>query len=119
MQSTLFVPQLPSFKAQVIRALKIGATDKIFLEFEAPFWDLTNPGFQFLWRGDEVAGNQINATNWVRSVFGFDSIINQPNMLVGWIAGPAAKYFFTKFIHLLHVSYRDFRPGYETNIFFL
>ncbi len=100
MQSTLFVPQLPSFKAQVIRTLKIGATDKIFLEFETPFWDLTNPGFQFLWRGDEVAGNQINATNWVRYVFGFDSIINQPNMLVGWIAGPAAKYFFYK-IHTI------------------
>jgi len=76
----------------VINLLKLGAADKIFLEFEEPFWDLANPGFQFLWNGDEVYSQQINASNWVHYVSGFDSIINQPNMLLGWIAGPPAKY---------------------------
>ena len=91
--SGLFVPQLPENKVKVIDTLKMGVADKIFLKFEEPFWDLEDPGIQLLWSGDEIDGQQINATNWVHHIIGFDAVQNQPNMLIGWISGPPAKYF--------------------------
>lgn len=90
-QSGLFVPALPSFKVEVIDTLKYGTVNKIFLEFEKPFWDLTNPGFQFLHAGDEVDNSQISDKDWIKSIIGFDAVLKQPNMLLGWIAGPTAK----------------------------
>jgi len=69
----------------------MGTVNKIFLEFEQPFWDLTNPGLQFLHTGDELSTFQANASDWIREVIGFDAVMNQPNMLIGWISGPAAK----------------------------
>jgi hypothetical protein len=90
-QSGLFVPQLPEDKVKVINALKYGTTDKIFLEFEKPFWDMEDPGYMFLWSGDELDGTQIDEKDWVRHLLGFDAVLKQPNMLVGWIAGLPAK----------------------------
>ena len=52
-QSGLFVPELPAEKVKVIDTLKFGSVDKIFLEFESPFWDLKDPGIMFLWSADE------------------------------------------------------------------
>jgi spermine oxidase len=89
-QSGLFVPQLPEEKVKVINALKFGTTDKIFLDFAEPFWG--EEGMQFLWNGDELDSTTFDEENWIRSVIGFDAVQNQPNMLVGWVAGLPAKY---------------------------
>jgi len=88
----LFIPQLPESKVKVIDTLKMGVADKMFLKFEEPFWDLEYPGIQLLWSGDEITGQDIDETNWVRSIIGFDIVQNQPNMLIGWISGLPAKY---------------------------
>ena len=69
----------------------MGTVNKIFLEFEKPFWDLTNPGLMFLHTGDELSTFKANASDWLREVIGFDAVKNQPNMLIGWMSGPAAK----------------------------
>ena len=53
-QSGLFVPELPEDKVEVIKTLKMGTVNKIFLEFEEPFWDLENPGIMFLNTGDAL-----------------------------------------------------------------
>ena len=90
-QSGLFVPQLPEDKVNVIKTLKFGTTDKIFLEFEEDFWDAT--GIQFLWNGDELDSTQFDEKNWIHNLIGFDVVQNQPKMLVGWMAGLAAKYW--------------------------
>jgi len=88
----LFEPELPKTKVDVIETLKMGTVNKIFLEFAEPFWDTTDPGFQFLHVGDELNTNSDGgASDWIREVIGFDAVMNQPNMLIGWISGPAAK----------------------------
>ena len=90
-QSGLFVPPLPEEKVKVIETLKMGAVNKIFLEFENPFWDLKNPGFMFLWSGDELEETVVEDEDWVRHVIGFDAVLKQPNMLLGWISGQPAR----------------------------
>ena len=70
----------------------MGIVNKIFLEFEKPFWDQKNPGFMFLHAGDELNKNTlVDEKNWLQEVIGFDAVMKQPNMLVGWMSGPSAK----------------------------
>ncbi len=46
----------------------------------------------FLWNGDEKNDRgPSDGSDWIRSVMGLDGILNQPNMLVGWISGQAAR----------------------------
>ena len=88
----LFNPALDEDKVTTINAFKMGTVNKIFLEFEKPFWNKKNPGFQFLHAGDEQNTNtDVDGKNWLREIIGFDAVMNQPNMLVGWMSGPAAK----------------------------
>ena len=48
----------------------------------------------FLWTGDEDHTRGYpddGSSDWLKSVIGFDGMINQPNMLVGWISGKPAR----------------------------
>lgn len=87
----LFVPQLPSFKENAIRGLSIGTVDKIFLEFEKPFWDDDWAGFSILWRVKDSEEIRKTDNAWLEDVFGFYKVDYQPNVLCGWIVGPSAR----------------------------
>ena len=46
----------------------------------------------FLHAGDELNKNTlVDEKNWLQEVIGFDAVMKQPNMLVGWMSGPSAK----------------------------
>lgn len=45
---SMFEPQLPLSKFIAIDALDYGTVDKIYLEFEKPFWDANWGGFSIL-----------------------------------------------------------------------
>lgn len=88
---TMFSPQLPPLKVNAIEGLSIGAVNKIFLEFERPFWGKDWAGFSLLWTqkdSDAIRGTE-NA--WLEDVFGFYKVDYQPNILCGWISGPSAR----------------------------
>jgi monoamine oxidase len=88
---TMFTPQLPALKVNAIEGLSIGAVNKIFLEFERPFWNKNWAGFSLLWTpkdSQEIRGTE-NA--WLEDVFGFYKVDYQPNILCGWISGPSAR----------------------------
>ncbi len=55
-------------------------------------------GFMFLWSGDENnPRGSGKGSDWIRSVMGFDGVLNQPNMLVGWISGQPARLGFLQY----------------------
>lgn len=49
----LFVPQLPVLKQQAIQGLSIGTVDKIFMEWEKPFWEANWSGFMLMWTKED------------------------------------------------------------------
>jgi hypothetical protein len=57
-------------------------------------------GYQFLHAGDESGTGEVDEKDWLRQIIGFDAVMNQPNMLIGWIAGPPAKWVFELFLYL-------------------
>jgi len=48
-QDTFFEPPLPAKKAEAIKKLGFGTNNKIFLEFEEPFWEPDCQFIQVVW----------------------------------------------------------------------
>lgn len=99
----LFLPRLPPNKASAIKRLGYGTVDKIYLEFETPFWESNCHGIQLAWLPDEKIELdclkyltdekifQFTLGHWYKGIHGFDAIMQQPNLLCGWIAGSEAQ----------------------------
>lgn len=87
---SMFEPLLPLSKFNNIDGLMFGTVDKIFLEFDEPFWSSDWGGFSLLWKLQqlkEVQGDAING-DWLDGLVGcyaFNSL--QPNVLCFWITG--------------------------------
>lgn len=55
---TLFTPQLPPWKVQAIDNSEYGSLEKIFLEFDRPFWfeiDNNFAQFSILWTPEDIS----------------------------------------------------------------
>lgn len=90
----MFVPILSLSKHVNIDGLLFGTVDKIYLEFENPFWGADWAGFSILWKLQqlkEVRADPVNG-DWLDGLLGcyaFNS--QQPNVLCFWITGPKAR----------------------------
>lgn len=92
--TSFFRPGLPAEKVAAIHRLGIGTTDKIFLEFEEPFWGPECNSLQFVWE-DEAESRTLTYLPelWYRKICGFD-VLYPPDryghVLSGWICGEEA-----------------------------
>lgn len=89
---SLFEPHLPVAKSNSIDGLSFGTVDKIYVEFDKPFWTNGWEGFSLLWMPDAMQKfRETNSGRWLEDVFGFYTLNFQPNILCGWISGPSAR----------------------------
>lgn len=77
-----FHPSLPSSICKTIKSLGFYGIGKIYLLFEKKWWKAD--GFQLIWKRNAKLQDD---RCWLRYLSGFDTVLNQPNMLVGWIGG--------------------------------
>ncbi|XP_045301164.1 LOW QUALITY PROTEIN: spermine oxidase [Leopardus geoffroyi] len=92
--TNFFRPGLPTEKVAAIHRLGIGTTDKIFLEFEEPFWGPECNSIQFVWEDEAESGTLTYPPElWYRKICGFD-VLYPPerygHVLSGWICGEEA-----------------------------
>lgn len=70
---TFFEPPLPPEKAEAIRKIGFGTNNKIFLEFEEPFWEPGCERIQVVWEDlsplEDVAPELQDA--WFKKLIGF------------------------------------------------
>lgn len=89
---SLFEPHLSAEKIDSIDGMSIGTVDKIFVEFDKPFWTDGWEGFSLLWTNDALQSIRENGeSRWLEDVFGFFMVNYQPNVLCGWVTGPSAR----------------------------
>lgn len=90
---SLFDPILPSDKFDSIEGLSIGTVDKIYVEFEKPFWSDDWNGFSMLWKPEQLKLCREDPINseWLEGLIGFFRVNYQPNILCGWISGAMAR----------------------------
>nr|XP_021201085.2 peroxisomal N(1)-acetyl-spermine/spermidine oxidase [Helicoverpa armigera]XP_021201087.2 peroxisomal N(1)-acetyl-spermine/spermidine oxidase [Helicoverpa armigera]XP_021201088.2 peroxisomal N(1)-acetyl-spermine/spermidine oxidase [Helicoverpa armigera] len=86
----LFYPQLPQEKVTSIQNLNMCVLDKIYIEFEKPWWPKTPAKFTILWREEDKA-KFTGKDQWVTEIFGLWTIDYQPNVLLAWIYGKGAE----------------------------
>ncbi|NXO60898.1 PAOX oxidase, partial [Aramus guarauna] len=95
-----FQPPLPEQKAEAIRRLGFGTNNKIFLEFEQPFWEPQQQLLEAVWEDEsplEEPSTDLEA-NWFKKLVGF--VVLQPpeqhgHVLCGFIAGKESEYMET------------------------
>ncbi|NXT94037.1 PAOX oxidase, partial [Anhinga rufa] len=95
-----FQPPLPERKAEAIRRLGFGTNNKIFLEFEQPFWEPHQQLLELVWE-DESPLEEPSAdleANWFKKLIGF--VVLQPpeqhgHVLCGFIAGKESEHMET------------------------
>lgn len=77
-----FNPELPRELSSTISSVGFDGMGKIFLLFPYKWWDVE--GFQLVWSRHK------EGHKWTRCITGFDVVLNQPKVLVGWIGSPGA-----------------------------
>ncbi|XP_031616985.1 spermine oxidase-like [Contarinia nasturtii] len=91
---SMFEPLLPRWKYNSIDGMMIGTVDKIYLEFDKPFWSENWEGFSCLWNLEqlkEVREDPVNG-DWLEGINGFYPVNPlQPNLICGWVTGDFAR----------------------------
>ncbi|XP_068202521.1 uncharacterized protein [Palaemon carinicauda] len=96
----MFSPALPNHLQKSIISTGYGTIDKIFLEFDDPFWSEDCKGIHLVWTNKKLNYGQIpnlsnnveGKNNWYQGITGFDPVQHQRAMLCGWIGGAEAEY---------------------------
>ncbi|XP_053664032.1 spermine oxidase-like [Anopheles marshallii] len=93
MHTLWFDPPLPDPKRNAIEGLYIGTIDKMFLEFEEPFWpqDSSWHGFGLLWEANDLEQLRLDDRQWLESVCAFFVPDRTERLLVAWIYGQDAR----------------------------
>uniref|UniRef100_A0A3P8VFH9 Polyamine oxidase n=1 Tax=Cynoglossus semilaevis TaxID=244447 RepID=A0A3P8VFH9_CYNSE len=99
-QSTLFHPPLPSHKSQSIQRFGFGTNNKIFVEFDSPWWDADCDVIYLVWEDEEALLDQVPdlKSSWIKKLMGFTTlkpVERYGYTLCGWIAGHESEYMET------------------------
>ncbi|XP_054975080.1 peroxisomal N(1)-acetyl-spermine/spermidine oxidase [Sorex araneus] len=97
---TFFEPPLPLEKAEAVRKMGFGTNNKIFLDFEEPFWDPDCEYIQVVWDSTsplEAATGLELKDAWVRKLIGFVVLppFESAHVLCGFIAGHESEFMET------------------------
>lgn len=90
----LFEPLLSQEKINSIDGMMIGTIDKIYLEFDKPFWNNHWDFSMLLWRKEEIKAMRDDRVHgdWLCGLSSFTRPNPlQPNIVCGWISGTAAQ----------------------------
>ncbi|KAK7930801.1 hypothetical protein WMY93_007196 [Mugilogobius chulae] len=98
--STMFRPPLPFHKLHSIQRQGFGTNNKIFVEFDSPWWDADCEIIYFLWEDENAMVDQASniPSMWIKKLFGFTVLKpteRYGHLLCGWIAGHESEYMET------------------------
>lgn len=98
--STLFCPPLPAHKLLSIQKLGFGTCNKIYVEFESPWWDADCEVIYLVWKDEEDVLDQVSdiKKSWIRKMSAFTVLKpseRYSHVICGWIAGHESEYMET------------------------
>ncbi|XP_055531185.1 spermine oxidase-like [Wyeomyia smithii] len=84
---SLFSPELTKSKVRAIQGLHFGTVDKVFLEFDHPFWIARGNVFRLLWKQPDLEIIRASQYKWVEGVTTFFCVDSNPRVLAAWLVG--------------------------------
>lgn len=99
-KDTFLSPSLPLHKLHSIQRMGFGTNNKIFLEFEQPFWDDECELIYLVWEDETDLSDVVSDVkmSWIKKIFGFTVLRPTEkfgHVLCGWIAGHESEYMET------------------------
>ncbi|XP_004625770.1 peroxisomal N(1)-acetyl-spermine/spermidine oxidase [Octodon degus] len=98
-QDTFFDPPLPAEKVEAIRKIGFGTNNKIFLEFEEPFWEPDCQFIQVVWEDTSPLQDStpVLQDTWFKKLIGFLvlPLFKSAHVLCGFIAGLESEFMET------------------------
>ncbi|KAL0964155.1 hypothetical protein UPYG_G00319940 [Umbra pygmaea] len=97
---TLFSPPLPLHKLHSVQRMGFGTNNKIFVEFDKPWWDEDCDVVYLVWEDESDLVDQVADVErlWFKKLFGF-SVLKPTerygHVLCGWIAGHESEFMET------------------------
>ncbi|XP_020498583.2 peroxisomal N(1)-acetyl-spermine/spermidine oxidase [Labrus bergylta] len=96
--STMFSPPLPAHKLSSVHKLGFGTCNKVFVEFESPWWDDGCEIIYLVWNDEKDIVDQVSdiKKSWIRKMSTFTVLKGSDgHVLCGWIAGHEAEHMET------------------------
>lgn len=90
-RNTLFDPPLPDNKLKSIDKLRFGTVDKIYLEYDRPFFSAELSEAILLW--EPIDPSEDISSRWFKKIYSFTKM--DETLLLGWISGEEAKFMET------------------------
>lgn len=84
---------IPNEKLVAVSRIGYGTVNKIFLEYEKPFWSDNLEGVHNIWIKEDDIEYLLNKTknftdnNWFENISYFETVNNHENLLSAWIGG--------------------------------
>ena len=75
---------------QAIESLGFSQVEKVFLEFERPFWQPGFGGIKLAWTAKDFE-EKLLPRDWFKVICSFDEVYRQPNILAAWVSGREAQ----------------------------
>lgn len=94
----IFTPNLPAEKIKAIENIGFGTLDKIFIEYETPFWpagDKEFGSYAFVWKSSDIIAINGTSRSWLIDVPQFVTVDGYPNMLEAFVVGKNLNQFET------------------------
>ncbi|GCB68403.1 peroxisomal N(1)-acetyl-spermine/spermidine oxidase-like [Scyliorhinus torazame] len=96
---TLFHPKLPEEKLNAIKSLGFGTVNKVYLEYEIPFWENSQHWIGLLWEDETpFSGLKPNIAEWWRRIYSFymlNPVERYGHMLLAWSSGRETEFMET------------------------
>ncbi|XP_067847380.1 peroxisomal N(1)-acetyl-spermine/spermidine oxidase-like [Heptranchias perlo] len=93
---SLFHPPLPENKLLAIENIGFGTVDKIYLEYEIPFWGEDAQRIVLVWKDESpLSGLKPNLVEWWRRISHFEVLLPKErygHVLLSWISGREAEF---------------------------
>ncbi|XP_068424216.1 peroxisomal N(1)-acetyl-spermine/spermidine oxidase [Clinocottus analis] len=98
--SALFKPPLPLHKLHSVQRLGFGTTNKIFVEFDEPWWDADCEFIHLVWEDEDGMVDKVTdiQRSWIRKLCAFNLLKpteRYGHVMCGWIAGHESEYMET------------------------
>ncbi|CAH1183508.1 unnamed protein product [Phaedon cochleariae] len=82
----MFCPALPANKIDAIKSLGYGYVDKVYMDYERPFWVWSDGTIRLAWSKDELA----HRTDWTKGISTIEEVEGSKHVLCAYISGPEA-----------------------------
>ncbi|KAK6293365.1 hypothetical protein J4Q44_G00356910 [Coregonus suidteri] len=97
---TLLSPPLPLHKLHSVQRMGFGTNNKIFVEFDQPWWDDDCEVIYLVWENESDLVDQVSDVErlWIKKLFGFTVLKpteRYGHVLCGWIAGHESEFMET------------------------